>query len=173
MTSGATDVTGAGTGVVTFTGATTPWSLPTETSFRPVVESDIWKLSGDTLYFFDQHRGLQVIDVSQPDAPVVRGVLPMAAAGEQMYLLDDSHLVLLALDSCNRQDGTGSQALVVDIRDGKPVVAAPLPIEGTIQESRLVGTALYVASNTYRKAPAENTTAGEQWNGARWSVRLI
>ena len=37
---------------------------------RAVTESDIWEISGDTLYFFNQYRGLQVIDVSEPDAPV-------------------------------------------------------------------------------------------------------
>ena len=55
---------------------------------RAVVESDIWKLDGDTLYFFNQYRGLQVIDLSLPDKPVVRGTLELPAAGEQMYLLD-------------------------------------------------------------------------------------
>ena len=34
---------------------------------REVVESDIWQLRGDTLYFFNQYRGLQVIEVSEPD----------------------------------------------------------------------------------------------------------
>ena len=48
---------------------------------RAVTESDIWEINGDTLYFFNQYRGLQVIDISQPDAPIVRGTLPVAAAG--------------------------------------------------------------------------------------------
>src|SRR5213593_1734458 len=51
---------------------------------RAVTESDIWEISGDTLYFFNQYRGLQVIDIGRPDSPVVLGTLPVAAAGEQM-----------------------------------------------------------------------------------------
>ena len=91
---------------------------------RAVVESDIWKISGDTLYFFNQYRGLQVIDISQPDAPAIRGALAITAAGEQMYLLDDTHVVLLARDACNPADGAESQALVVEIKDANPTIIA-------------------------------------------------
>src|SRR5690606_21031017 len=55
---------------------------------RDVVESDIWVVRGDRLYFFNQFRGLQVIDVSDPDAPELQGTLPLPGMGEQLYLLD-------------------------------------------------------------------------------------
>ena len=59
-------------------------SLPPGTlAFRPVSESDIWKVRGNTLYYFNHYRGLQVIDLSNADAPVIRGVFPLPAAGEQ------------------------------------------------------------------------------------------
>src|SRR5258707_1175650 len=48
------------------------------TTTRTVTESDIWKISGDTLYLFNQLRGLQIIDLSQPDAPVLKGTLPLS-----------------------------------------------------------------------------------------------
>src|SRR5436190_3489284 len=130
---------------------------------RIVSESDIWKISGNTLYFFNQYRGLQVIDISQPDSPVVRGTLPIAAAGEQMYLLDDSHVLLLTRDRCNWGANADSQALVVEINEGKPANAISLPIKGTITESRLVGTALYVASTTYRELVSTNPVDAGQW----------
>src|SRR5437773_6081154 len=130
---------------------------------RAVTESDIWEINGDTLYFFNQYRGLQVIDISQPDSPEVRGTLPVAAAGEQMYLLDDTHVVLLARDGCNWGTDAESQALVVEVKQGKPTNAASLPVKGTIEESRLVGTALYVASSTYRKLVSTNTADGGPW----------
>ena len=120
-------------------------------SSRDVVESDIWKLNGDTLYFFNQYRGLQVIDISAPDAATVEGVLPLPAAGEQMYLLDANHVVLLARDGCGWWGGdTESRVLIVDVGGATPKVVASLPVRGSIQESRLVGTALYVASQTYQ-----------------------
>src|SRR6266536_957050 len=139
-------------------GASSPTALA-----RSVTESDIWEINGDTLYFFNQYRGLHVIDISQPDAPVVRGTLPIAASGEQMYLLDDTHVVLLARDGCNWGTGADSQALVVEIKEGKPANAARLPVKGTIEESRLVGTALYVASGSYRKLVSTNTAEGGPW----------
>lgn len=60
-----------------------------------VVESDIWKIDGDRIYFFNQLRGLQVIDVGQPDVPVLLGTLRMPAAGEDLYVLDHDHVALL------------------------------------------------------------------------------
>ncbi len=167
------DATGAANpfgGFVTFNNNASPSGIGSPTiQPRTVVESDIWKASGDTLYFFNQYRGLQVIDISQPDTPVVRGTVPISAAGEQMYLPDDAHVVLLARDGCNWGNDAESQALVAEIKDGKPEVAASLPIQGTIKESRLVGTALYVASDAYRKIVSTNTVGGEQWE---WSTLL-
>src|SRR5688572_3728611 len=46
---------------------------PPPLAVREVSESDIWKLRGDTLYYFNHYRGLQVIDVSDADAPAIRG----------------------------------------------------------------------------------------------------
>src|SRR5207249_2812546 len=120
LTLGAEDAKGAGTGVVAFDNIASPASPGGQISGRAVVESDIWKINGDTLYFFNQYRGLQVVDISQPDSPVVRGTLPVAAAGEQMYLLDDTHVVLLARDGCNWGTDAESQALVVEVKQGKP-----------------------------------------------------
>ncbi|MEQ1862460.1 MAG: beta-propeller domain-containing protein [Chthoniobacteraceae bacterium] len=60
-----------------------------------VVESDIWKIAGDRLYFFNQLRGLQVIDIRKPDAPALLGTLRMPAAGEDLYVVDENHVALL------------------------------------------------------------------------------
>src|SRR5437867_3005901 len=160
----ALNTTSAPGGFVTLNGNISPSGADAQlTQLRAVTESDIWEINGDTLYFFNQYRGLQVIDISQPDAPVVRGTLPVAAAGEQMYLLDDTHVVLLARDGCNWGTDAESQALVVEVKQGKPTNAASLPVKGTIEESRLVGTALYVASSTYRKLVSTNTADGGPW----------
>jgi len=163
LSSGNASVNPSGTGTVTATalGPTGVTTSGSQIAPRTVEESDIWKLSGDTLYFFNQYRGLQVIDVSQPDTPVLLGTLPLAAAGEQMYLLDDTHVVLLAGDGCDW--GSRSQLLVVEINAGKPLVRASLPIPGTIAESRLVGTALYVASSAYTMVASTNSNVGVFW----------
>lgn len=127
---------------------------------RTVVESDIWKVQGDTLYFFNQYRGLQIIDITNPEAPQLRGALSLPATGEQMYVID-SFAILLTRD-CNGSPGK-STVQVVDTSANPPRVVSRLTVEGTIQESRLVGGALYVASETYRPLKEGDPKLGTTW----------
>ena len=134
---------------------------------RDVVESDIWSIHNDTLYFFNSLRGLQVIDLKDKGNPVVRGVLPLPAAGEQMYTLGDNHVILLARDGCNWWGNNAeSQAIIVNIAGDTPVITSSVPVKGYIRESRLVGTALYIASQTYVTKEAVNSKTGETYT--RW-----
>lgn len=134
------------------------------TETREVVESDIWRLAGDTLYFFNQNRGLQVIDVTNPDAATIRGTLNLPAVGEQMYLLSSNHVILLTQPACG---GNDSEVLIVALSNSVPHVVARLPVSGTITESRLVGTALYVAVQTARPVAGG---AGDTWE---WGNQIV
>jgi len=133
------------------------------TQTREVVESDIWKISGQRLFFFNQYRGLQIINLSQPAQPVVEGTFDLPAAGEQMYVLNADYVVLLARDGCSwyASNGTESRVLVVKVTGPKPTLVASLPVNGYIQESRMVGTALYVATGAYQPAPLDPAGAWE------------
>ena len=134
---------------------------------RDVVESDIWSIHNDTLYFFNSLRGLQVIDIKDKSNPVIRGVLPMPAAGEQMYTLGDKHVILLVRDGCNWWGNDAeSQAIIVNVAGNTPVIEASVPVKGYIRESRLVGTALYIASQTYITKQAVNPETGDTYT--RW-----
>jgi hypothetical protein len=134
---------------------------------RDVVESDIWSIHNDTLYFFNSLRGLQVIDLKDKSNPVIRGVLAMPAAGEQMYTLGDKHVILLVRDGCNWWGNDAeSQAIIVNVAGNTPVIEASVPVKGYIRESRLVGTALYIASQTYITKQAVNPTTGDSYT--RW-----
>lgn len=135
----------------------------TTTATRTVVESDIWKIEGDTMYFFNQYRGLQVIDISNPAAPVVTGTLDLPSSGEQMYLLDASHAVLLTRNWCS---GPDSPVIIATIDAGVPAIGSTLAVPGYIQESRMVGTALYVASETSRPI------VGDPNNGWEWGTMV-
>jgi hypothetical protein len=156
---------GLGPGILTLDSRNdVPAPSVADTRSRQVVESDIWKIHGQTLYFFNQYRGLQVIDISDPDAAVVRGMLDLPAAGEQMYLLDDNHLILLARDDCRwLSSGPENRVLIVNVKDQIPRVVASLSVAGYIQESRLIGTALYVAAQTSRPLPMDNNGATWEW----------
>ena len=77
---------------------------------RTVVESDIWQIDGNTVYFFNSTRGFQVIDLTVVDQPVLKGTLSFAAQGEQMYLLpggtpEDRWLALLTASACDSRAG--------------------------------------------------------------------
>ena len=109
---------------------------------RDVVESDIWSIHNDTLYFFNSLRGLQVIDLKDKSNPVIRGVLPMPAAGEQMYTLGDKHVILLVRDGCNWWGNDAeSQAIIVNVAGNTPVIpqsATPFWSAGTTSAKAIV-----------------------------------
>jgi hypothetical protein len=130
---------------------------------RAVVESDIWRLDGDTLYFFNQNRGLQIIDVKHPDAARLRGTLNLPAVGEQMHLLPPHHVVLLTRPLCG---DSNSEVLIVSVRHDDPSIVARLPVAGHITEGRLVGAALYVASEATLPLPGG---AGDTWE---WGTQV-
>lgn len=149
-------------------------SAPTTTDTRTVTESDIWKLDQDTLYFFNQNRGLQVMDVSNPDNPVITGTYDLAASGEDMYLLDHTHVALLAQDNCSWYgNSAGSRVILLEIKNGAPQLVKELPVSGYIAESRLVGTALYVVANSYEQQTTvskDGTTNSTDW---QWGTRVV
>lgn len=133
---------------------------------RTVAESDIWRVAGNRVYFFNLLRGLQVIDIESPDHPVLRGTLNLPAAGEQMYLLDNEVVVLLIQANCyfGLQQ---SQVLVVSAKEPQPRIISRLSVDGYITESRMVGTALYVATQTYQTEQRQGQTvytAGTELN---------
>ncbi|MCC6231649.1 MAG: beta-propeller domain-containing protein, partial [Verrucomicrobiales bacterium] len=123
---------------------------------RTVTESDIWKVRGSRLYFFNQLRGLQSVDVTTPDAPRLLGTLSFPAAGEQLYAPDDQHVVLLLREDCRGNGFNGAAVVIVNVAEPQPREIARLPVPGRLFESRMVGTALYVASQTYEEATPRN-----------------
>jgi hypothetical protein len=135
---------------------------------REVAESDIWRIVGDRLYFFNQLRGLQVFDIADPDAPILLGQLREPNRGEQMYLLDGDHVALLTRASyffslANRPfslarigsaayDAASGAIVIADVANGKPGEVARVSYPGSLVESRLVGAALYLVSQVYDDA---------------------
>jgi hypothetical protein len=137
-------------------------SVPTETdtATRTVSESDIWCVAGDRLYFFNSLRGLQVLDIANPDDPALLGQLRAPGVGEQMYLLDSTHVALLtrgtdflrlapAAASIVDAGSSDGSVLLVDVSQDKPEALAGVSYRGWLRESRLVGTVLYVVSEVY------------------------
>lgn len=127
----------------------------TSVAANTVQESDIWKFAGNTLYFFNQQRGLQVIDVTRPGSPVLRGLLPLIARGEQLYVLPAKDpagdwLALLTQPEC-RWDAT--EVVLVQSSPTGPRASGTVSLPGYPVESRLVGNVLVVASQGWTNRP--------------------
>lgn len=137
-----------------------PGSAP-EMQDRSVVESDIWKVAGDTLYFFNNLRGLQILDISNPAAPAIKTTFGVPASGEEMYVLRTGHAVLLTRNWCNSDGSDESRVLIIDGSAATPTLVAEPTVAGWIVESRMVGSALYLVSQTYYRRTAEGATYWE------------
>ena len=119
------------------------------------VESDIWKVDGNTLFFFNQNRGLQVYDLTTPLDPVRVAHLRMPALGEQMYVLEDKRVVLLLrqprhLEGVTPEDeilSGNSEVVVVDWSGDQAEVVSRTSLPGQILESRMVGHRLFLVCN--------------------------
>ena len=123
-------------------------------ALRAVNESDIWRVRDDRIYFFNAHRGLQIIDVADSETPVLRGALAVPGAGEQMYLLGEHHVILLISSRCD--GGSSGFVVLVDITGDQPREVTRFPLNGRTLETRLVGTALYVATQTWAPQSVTN-----------------
>lgn len=131
--------------------ATTTTTAP---STAAAVEADIWKFSGDRLFYFNQLRGLQIFDVRDPAKPVKTGAIRMPAIGTQLQTLDDKgQYAVLFTRSDNgdnyKYNGGGMLRLVQVSAEGKPSIINTVELDGYAGESRLIGSKLYVITTGY------------------------
>ncbi|MCP5549139.1 MAG: beta-propeller domain-containing protein [Akkermansiaceae bacterium] len=124
-------------------------------SAAPPEEADIWKIDGGTVYFFNQLRGLQVVDVRDPADPRLIASLRMPAMGEDLFLLPGSgatrHVVLLTRTS---KDNTLISIVRVD-SSGAAVVRRER-VKGSLGDSRMVGNRLILATSEWREPEEKN-----------------
>lgn len=145
---------------------TTTGTSDSTTASREVVESDIWRIAGDRLYFFNQLRGLQVFDISDPDDPALLGQFREPNRGEEMYLLPSGYVAMLTRPAyylslhvrpmvltgsslASPYDPVSGSVVIANAKLGKPMEVARVPYPGYLLQSRLVGKILYVVSQSY------------------------
>lgn len=126
---------------------------------RFIEESDIWKLDGSTLYVLNRYRGLQVIDVSDLDAPKLIGRAPIYGQPREMYVRDGRAYVIVsdyyvywsdADGSATPGSWRGSQLRIVDLSDpANPTVQSSINIDGDVTDSRIVGDVMYLVSRRF------------------------
>ena len=119
---------------------------------REVVDADIWARKKDRVYYYNYYRGLHVLDVINPDAPVLLSKLAMPGHGDKMFVLSDSDTVLLmANGSCWYSGESDASLVVIDVSNDVPQVTQALGLPGRVHEARLVGSALYVVTSIYER----------------------
>lgn len=136
-------------GVVALASTSVNDSAKSSASATPV-EADIWKTDGSTVYFFNQLRGLQVIDLSDPANPSLISTMRLPAVGQDLYILPksglDLHAILLTRDS---DDWSSTVVQLVRITGGKPSIVASRKVAGWLTDSRMAGNNLYLATQNW------------------------
>jgi hypothetical protein len=121
---------------------------PPQTLDRLIEEGDIVWLEDSHLYILNQTRGLSIVGLAIPSAPVVEGQLDLGGAKPiELYLHNGS---IAALTS-NPLTSSGSRLAVIDVRTpSQPRLAGTLALQGEVSTSRLLGDILYTASDNGR-----------------------
>ncbi|MEZ4267014.1 MAG: beta-propeller domain-containing protein [Myxococcota bacterium] len=129
-------------------------------SERSVEEGDIYRaLGGGLVLNLNPWRGLQVLDLNDPNSPEIAGSLRLAGQPVEAYVVGDHALVLMngwqayfgSASAPNFATASGGAVVVVDLSDPSlPVVSDHAYVGGDIRTSRLTTgggqTALYVAA---------------------------
>ncbi len=134
-------------------GGTTPAAAPT----REVEEADVYALDGGTLYVLNAYRGLQIVDVANPAAPRLLSRVPVTGTPVDLYVRNGVAFVLTsdffwyALDGAGAATPqVGSRMWAIEVADpAAPAVIGELPLEGRLDETRIVGDVLYAVSRRY------------------------
>lgn len=148
----------------TLMGATTATSraladLPPTPVTDTVLESDIWQIVGNQMYFFNHYRGLQILDLTDPTLPVRTGSVRLPASGEQMIVMDEAGTQVALLGTSTDHKNVGKTTVwLIRVADGIPAMASEVPLEGVMLDSRLVGTTLHVLSKVSPELTANSST---------------
>ncbi|MEI6375577.1 MAG: beta-propeller domain-containing protein [bacterium] len=135
----------------------------TTSSSASVEESDIWKADGSKVYFFNQLRGLQVLDLTDPADPTLMASYRLPAKGQDMYIVSGPGAVRYAIlltreyEQGSWVQQTGVQVIKVNGSSAKLV--SSLKVEGWLADSRLVGTRIYLATQQWSWSSSANTDA--------------
>lgn len=169
---GATAASGDAAATPPTAGPMAPTTAENSSSTRAVERGDIYRVLDDhRILNLNAYRGLQVIDVSNVDAPRIEGRLAAVGTPLEMYVVGQRAIVLLnnwqgyygARDDVKVESVAGGLVLNVDISNrAQPKLLSQAIVKGSITTSRLTQgggqAALYVAANVYLDAPPYTNT---------------
>jgi hypothetical protein len=132
---------------------------------RDVEEADIIKLVGDRMYVLNPYRGLLIVDLSDPDDPVLLGRANVLGTPVDLYVVGERAYVITSTSfnfwnqyirseySTTWGDADvsyrlGSEIAIVDLSNPhEPSVIHQVGVEGYITDSRRVGEIIYFVSS--------------------------
>lgn len=129
---------------------------------REIVESDIYKVEGKTIWVVNRYKGLIAIDMTNPKALKIVGKAPFKGMPGEMYIQKGRAYVLVTglsgSDSAETLGDEGywggrnmSKVIVVNTENpSAPKVIGSYEMDGTIVDSRQVGDVIYVAATQSR-----------------------
>ncbi|MEY3896062.1 MAG: hypothetical protein RLZZ214_1582, partial [Verrucomicrobiota bacterium] len=128
------------------------------------VEADVWKIDGNRIYYFNQLRGLQVLDLANPKDPRLIASLRLPAVGQDLYLLPGegtTREVVLLTEGYSGDNGGFTQIRMVQVTDGEARVTFSQEIPGHLADSRMVGNRLILATTEWSGGVVDlaNTTS--------------
>ena len=138
----------------------------TEDESSEVEESDIWKIVGNFLYFFNQRRGLQIIDLSNPLTPEVIARHRIPASGEQMYVSNNGEYIFLFVTPPHQKWPYQSNLRVLQFKGEEIKEISDLQLSGSYRESRMVGDTLHVVAEEWKNEATE-------WKGWNFNYSTV
>ncbi|HEX9290674.1 MAG TPA: beta-propeller domain-containing protein [Anaeromyxobacteraceae bacterium] len=120
---------------------------------RTIEEADIYKRVGSTLFVLNAFRGLQVVDLADLSAPRLLARVPVVGTPVDLYARGTTAFVVVSdafsyveVDG-EAQPRRSSRLFAIDVADpASPRLVADLPVDGEVEQTRLVGDILYVVS---------------------------
>lgn len=133
------------------------------------VEADIWKIHGNTVFFFNQLRGLQVLDISKPADPRLIASLRLPAVGQDLYLLPGGNAseqtVVLLTRGTSDDSGERTRIQLVKVTKGKAEIAFTQSVRGSLADSRMIGKRLILGTTEWlwNSGDDESNTYLTEW----------
>lgn len=140
---------------------------------RDVVEPDVIRQDGDTLYILNQYRGLTVVDLTDRE---ILAQVPTEGFPRDLYIRDGRAYVLVS-NARNfiaaAEDAVSftvqARLQVIDIADpANPAILSSFDLEGDLVDSRLVGDVLYAICAEYSWYWVETDVVFKQQTSASW-----
>jgi len=117
------------------------------------VEADIWKVDGNTVYFFNQLRGLQVLDLTNPADPRITASLRLPAMGQDLYVLPGAsgadRTVVLLTEGWSQKGGQWTRINLVKVSGAMAEIIYTQDVKGSLSDSRMAGNRLILATSEW------------------------